>query len=69
MRDPTLQDSFQMMVNLIIQGKYHITSFIWLSDKSQLERGRREGLRELVVARDERETKISEGKPGGRGGC
>lgn len=69
MRDPTLQDSFPNDGKSDYSGQISYYFFYVAFRQSQLERGRRERLREEVVVRDERETKIPEGKQGGRGGC
>lgn len=69
MRDPTLQDSFPNGGKSDYSGQISYFFFYLAFRESQLERGRREGLREQVVVRDEKETKIHEGKQGGRGGC
>lgn len=68
MREPTLQESFPNDGKSDFSGQIYY--FFHLAFRqSQLERGRREGLREQVVVRDDRETEIPEGRQGGRGGC
>lgn len=67
-RDPTLQDSFPNDGRSHSSGQISYYFFYLAFRQSQLERGRSKGLREQVVVRDERETKIPEGKQGDRGG-
>lgn len=68
MREPALQDSFPNGGKSDYSGQIYYYFYLAFR-QSQLERGRREGFREQVVVRDERETGIPEGKQGGRGGC